>query len=98
MKVAWTRIGEAMFCRTWMNRMRQVDDGAGAGAEQDLAADDAPGRIGDQSHDRQARHRLARARLADHRKRLSRIDREGDILDRAVIDAGIAAALAAEAR
>src|SRR5664279_1240971 len=25
MKVAWTRIGEAMFCRMWMNRLRQVE-------------------------------------------------------------------------
>ena len=51
-------------------------------AEQDLAAGDAPGRIGDQSHDRQARHRLAGAGLADHRQRLARVERERDVLDR----------------
>ena len=60
----------------------EIDDRAGARAEQDLAAGDAAGRIGDQSHDRQARHRLARAGFADHRQRLARVERERDVLDR----------------
>ena len=63
-------------------QLREIDHRAFAGPEQDLAADDASGRIRNQPHDRQARHRLAGAGFADDGERFPGVQRERDVLDR----------------
>jgi hypothetical protein len=50
--------------------------------KEDLAADDATGRILDQAHDRQARHALARPALAHDPQHLAPVHRERDAVDR----------------
>ena len=50
--------------------------------EDHLAAFDAAGRRGDQAHDGQRGHALARPRLADDGDGLARIDVERDLVDR----------------
>ena len=52
-----------------------------APVEQDLPADDAAGRIGDQAQDRQCRDRFSATGLPDDRDGLSRIDREAHVVD-----------------
>src|SRR5215475_748671 len=49
--------------------------------EQDLAADDAPGRVGYETHDRERTDALAAAGLADDRQRLAALDVEGYVVD-----------------
>jgi hypothetical protein len=59
--------------------LQQVD-----ALEQDLAAGDAPRRLGDQAHDRERGDRLAAARLADDAERAPGPERERDPVDGAV--------------
>src|SRR5207249_7897463 len=48
---------------------------------EDLAFDDAAGRLGDQPHDAEGGHALAAARLAHHAQRLAGLDVEVDAVD-----------------
>ena len=50
--------------------------------EHDRAGDDLARRIGDEARDRQRRHALAAARLADQPERLAVADVEADVVDR----------------
>ena len=49
--------------------------------EEDLAPDDPPARLGHEPQDRETRHRLARARLADDAEGLAAADREARAVD-----------------
>jgi hypothetical protein len=49
--------------------------------EHDFAAHDLPRRIGDESRDRQGRHALTAARLADETEGLAVVEIEGHVVD-----------------
>ena len=48
--------------------------------EEHAAADDPSGRLGDQTDQGEARHRLSRSRFADERQRLAGVEREADAI------------------
>src|SRR6185437_13244887 len=52
-----------------------------APVEPDASADDAAGRIGNETHQRQRRHALAAAAFTDHRQGLAAVERERDVVD-----------------
>src|SRR5207237_4388061 len=64
--------------------LRQAHDVAAAPVvvQEDLAADDAPGRARHKPHDRERGHALAAARLADDAERLAAVEVEREAVDR----------------
>ena len=75
-------VGAAHALQRRVGRRHQVQHLAAAPAQQHAAVDDAPAAVLHQPHQRQRRHRLARARLADDGQRLAPVHMERHVAHR----------------